>query len=55
VDSGVRSTLGGRRRDAHLTRVHLDDTTARSAPGGYRGQADLKCMEDNAGRVSTVS
>jgi len=55
VDSGVRSTLGGRRSDAHLTRVHLEDTAARSAPGGYGGQADLTGTEDKAGRVSTVS
>jgi hypothetical protein len=55
VDSGVRSTLGGRGSDAHLTRVHLEDTTARSAPGGYGGQADLTGMEDKAGGVSTVS
>ena len=49
VDSGVRSTLGGRGSDAHLTRVHLEDTTARSAPGGYRGQAGLTGTEDTAG------
>ena len=33
----------------HLTRVHLEDKTARSAAGGYGGQADLTGMEDNAG------
>jgi hypothetical protein len=55
VDWGERSTLGGHGSDAHLTRVHLENTTARSAPGGYRGQADLTGMEDKAGRVSTVS
>jgi hypothetical protein len=55
VDSGVRSTPGGRGSDAHLTRVHLEDTTARSAPGGYGGQADLTCTEEKARRVSTVS
>jgi hypothetical protein len=55
VDSGVRSTLGGRGSEAHLTRVHLEDMTARSAPGGYRGQADLPGWEDKAGGVSTVS
>ena len=55
VDSGVRSTHGGRGSDAHLTRVHLEDTTARSAPGGYGGQADLTGTEDKAGRVSTIS
>jgi hypothetical protein len=55
VDSGVRSTLGGRGSDVHLTRVLLEDTTARSAPGGYGGQADLTGMEDKARGVSTVS
>jgi hypothetical protein len=55
VDSGVRRTLGRRRSDAHLTRVHLEDTTATSAPGGYGGQADMTGMEDMAGGVSTVS
>jgi hypothetical protein len=55
VDWGVRSTLGGRVSDAHMTRVHLEDTTARSAPRGYGGQADLTGTEDKAGRVSTVS
>jgi len=55
VDSAVRSTLGRRGSDTHLTRVHLEDTTARSAPGGYGGQADLTGMEDKAGCVSTVS
>jgi hypothetical protein len=55
VDSGVRSTLRGRGSDAHWTRVHLEDTTARSAPGGYGAQADLTGTEDKAGRVSTVS
>jgi len=55
VDSGVRSTLGRPDSDAHLRRVHLEDTTARSAPGGYGGQADLTGMEDEAGGVSTVS
>jgi len=55
VDSGVRST--GRRHgsDVHLTTVHLEDTTARSAPGGYGGQVDLTGREDKSGRVSTVS
>jgi hypothetical protein len=55
MDSRVRSTLGGHASDAHLTRVHLEDTTARSAPGGYGGQADLTGTEDKAGTVSTVS
>jgi len=55
VDSGVRSTLGGQGSDAHFTRVHLEDTTARSAPGGYRGQADLAVTEDKAGRGSNIS
>jgi hypothetical protein len=55
VDSGVRSTLGGRGSDAHLTMVHLEDTTARSAPGGYGGQADLTGTEDKAAKLSTVS
>jgi hypothetical protein len=55
VDMGVRSTLGGRGSDAHLTRVHLVDTTARSSPGGHGSQADLAGTEDQAGRVSTVS
>jgi hypothetical protein len=32
----------------------MEDTTARSAPGGYRGQAGLTGTEDTAG-VSTVS
>jgi len=50
-----RSTLGGHGSDVHLTRVHLEDTTARSAPGGYGGQADLTGMEDKTGGVSTVS
>jgi hypothetical protein len=54
VDLGVGSTLGRCGSDVHLTRVHLEDTTARSAPRGYRGQADLTVTEDNAGRVSTV-
>jgi len=48
VDSGVRSTLGGRGSDAHLTTVDLEDATARSAHGGYGGQADLTGMEDKA-------
>jgi len=34
--------------------VHLEDTTARIAPGGYGGQADLTGTEDWTGRVSTV-
>jgi len=55
VDLAVRSTLGRRGSNTHLTRVHLEDTTARCAPGGYGGQADLTGMEDNAGGVSTVS
>jgi hypothetical protein len=56
VDSVVRSSLGRRGSDTHLTRVHLEDTTARSAPGGYGGQADLTGMEDKAGgKLSTVS
>jgi len=53
-----RSTLGRRGSDAHLTRMHLEDTTARSAPGGYGGQADLTGTKDKAGGhqiVSTVS
>jgi hypothetical protein len=55
MDSGVRRTIGGHRSDAPLTRVHLEDTTARAAPGGYGGQADLTGTEDMAGSVSTVS
>jgi len=55
VDSGVRSTLGRQGSDAHLTWVHLEDMTARSAPGGYGGQRDLTGMEDMGRRVSTVS
>jgi len=55
MDSGVRSTLGSRGSDGQLTRVHFEDTTARSAPGGYGGQADLTGMEDKAGEVSTGS
>jgi hypothetical protein len=55
VDSEERSKLGGHGSDAHLTRVHLEDTTARSTSGGYGGQADLTGMEDKAGGVSTVS
>jgi len=39
----------------HLTRVHLEDTTAGSAPGEYGGQADLTGMQNKAGGVSTVS
>jgi hypothetical protein len=35
--------------------VHLEDTTARCAPEGHGGQADLPGMEDQAGIVSTVS
>ena len=50
-----KSTLGRRGSDAHLTRMHLEDTTARSAPGGYGGQADLTGREDKTGGVSTVS
>jgi len=46
VGSGVRNTLGRRGSDLHLTRMHLKDTTARSAPGGYGGQADLTGTED---------
>jgi len=55
VDWEERSTLGGHGSDAHLTRVHLEDTTARSAPRGYGGQEDMTGTEDMAGRVSTVS
>jgi len=55
VDWGVRSTLGGRGSDAHLTTVHWEDTTARSAPGGYGGQADLTGIGDKVGRLSTIS
>jgi len=55
VDSGLRSTLGRRGSNVHLTWLHLADSTARSAPGGYGGQADLKGMNDKAGGVSTVS
>jgi hypothetical protein len=55
VDWGVRSTLSGGESDADLTRVHLEDTTARSAPGGYEGQADVTGIQDTARRVSTVS
>ena len=55
MDSAVRSTLGRRGSDTHLTRVHLEDTTARSAPRGYAGQVDLTGVEDNAGGLSTVS
>jgi len=50
-----RSTLGGHGSNVHLTRVHLEDTTVRSAPGGYGGQADLTGMEDKVGGLSTVS
>ena len=39
----------------HLTRVHLEDTTARSELGGNGGQADMTGMEDKAGELSTVS
>jgi hypothetical protein len=35
--------------------VHLEDTTVRSAPGGYGGQAELTGIEDKAREVSTVS
>ena len=52
---GSETTLGGRGRDVHLTRRHLEDTTTRSASRGFRGQADLTGTEDNAGRMSTVS
>jgi hypothetical protein len=45
VDSGVRSTLGRRGSDAHLTMVHLEDTTARSAPGGYWVDAAVEDRE----------
>jgi len=55
VDSEVRSTLGGYGSDAHLKRVHLENTTARSAPGGYGDQADLTGTEDSTGGVSTTS
>jgi hypothetical protein len=56
VDSAVRITLGRRGSDTHLTRVDLEDTTARSAPGGYGGQADLTGMEVKAGgKFSTIS
>jgi hypothetical protein len=49
VDSAVRSTLGGHGSDVHLTRVHLEDTTAKTAPRGYGGQADFTGTEDKAG------
>ena len=55
VDSEARRTLGGRRSDAHLTMVHWEDTTARSPPRGYGGQADLTGTEDKAEKLSTVS
>jgi len=58
VDSGVRRTLGRHGCDAHLPRVHLQDMTARSEPGGYGGQADLTGAKDKAGGhliMSTVS
>jgi hypothetical protein len=51
VDSGVESTFAGRRHNDHWTMVHLEDTTGRSAPGGYRGQADLTGTEDKGGKV----
>jgi hypothetical protein len=54
-DSAVRNTLGRGGNDTHLMRVHLEDTTARRAPRGYAGQADLTDMDDKAGGVSTVS
>jgi hypothetical protein len=53
VDTGAMRTWRG-----CIWRVQealLEDTTARSAPGGYRGQADLTGMEDKARGVSTVS
>jgi hypothetical protein len=53
--SGVGSTLGGRVNDAHLTKVHSEDTTMRSALGGYGSQADLTGTEDKAGKLSAVS
>ena len=46
---GVRSTIGGCGTYAHWRRVHLEERTARSKPGGYGGQADLTGMEDMAG------
>ena len=61
MHSEERSTLGGHGSDAHLMRVHwrvqevlMEDTTTRSAPGGYRGRAGLPGTEDTAG-VSTIS
>ena len=54
VDSEERSTLRRHESDAHFKNVHLEDTTVRSAPGGYGGQADSSCTEDAAGRISTV-
>jgi len=36
-------------------KVHSEDTTARSAPGGYGGQENFAGMEDKAGGLSTVS
>ena len=55
VDSEVRSTLGGHSSDAHLKRVHLEDTTARSTPGGYGGEVDLTGTDNTAGGMSTIS
>jgi len=55
VDSTVRCTLGRCWSDTHLARVHLEDTTTRSEPGGYGGQADLTGMEDKDRGVSTIS
>jgi len=42
VDWAVRIKFGGRGSDAHLQRVHLEDTTATSAPRGCGGHADLE-------------
>jgi hypothetical protein len=55
VDLGVRITRGRCGRDLHLTRVHFQDTTATSTPGGYGGQADLTGRQDKAGGVSSVA
>jgi hypothetical protein len=55
VDSEVRSILGGSGSDRYLKMVHLEDTTAGSAPRGYGGQVDSTGTEDTAGGVSTVS
>ena len=54
IDSGVRSTLAGHGSYAHFMMVNLEDTTARSTPGGSGGHADITGMEDKGGRLSTI-